>query len=142
MQFAMASKSARRAYKSWRKASDRPDPVADELHEVDIYGIVTTMTSDECRALAARLLKITGDAPAAAPASPLVDGVIRHYNADRGHGFVRRDSGGEGIFFHRRVAEGASDEDLVSGRRVRFEVGIDSGRYEGAPIVTRLTLAE
>src|SRR5882724_9501378 len=60
--------------------TDRPDPVADELYEVELFGFVTTMTAAEVRAFAARLLAMIGDAPQQA----LVAGAIRQFYPEKG----------------------------------------------------------
>jgi cold shock CspA family protein len=79
--------------------------------------------------------------PQAAPA--WVEGTIRQFYPEKGHGFVRLADGSarDNVFFHRSAIEGATDADLVLGRSVRFAVGADD-RREGKPIVTRLVLAE
>jgi cold shock CspA family protein len=49
--------------------------------------------------------------------SPLVAATIRHVHTPGyvEYGFVRRDSGGRDLYFHRSVVEGTTDEDLGRG---------------------------
>jgi cold shock CspA family protein len=76
---------------------------------------------------------VTGDAP-------LVAATVRwvHTPLFVEYGFVRRDSGGRDLLFHRSVVEGDADG-LTPGRRVRIALmtGLD-----GKPRVSRLRLAE
>jgi cold shock protein len=52
-------------------------------------------------------------------------GVITHWNAAKGFGFIRRDDGRADLFCH--INQVADDvEELRVGQRVRFEPGISS----------------
>ena len=62
--------------------------MAGDLHEVELFGFVTTMTAAEVRAFAARLLAMVGDAPQAAMQQALVAETIRQFYPERGHEFV------------------------------------------------------
>ena len=115
--------------------------MADELHEVELFGFVTTTTSAQVRAFALRLLAMVGDNAKAASQQPSrwVAGTVRHFYSERGHGFVHPDGGGarDSVMFKRSVAEGATDADLVHGRKVRILVE-DTGR---GPRASRPVLA-
>ncbi len=59
--------------------------------------------------------------PAVDPATlPLLTGVVRRYDAERGFGFIQRDdAGGADVFVHRSAA----GDGLVEGDKVEFRLG-------------------
>ncbi|HWG95068.1 MAG TPA: cold shock domain-containing protein [Mycobacteriales bacterium] len=84
------------------------------------------------------------DAPAPPPPAPrraastgarAGEGVVARYDADRGFGFITPDAGGEDLFVHVSVVQGA--EPLQRGDRVRYGVR-QSDRGPQADRVERL----
>jgi cold shock protein len=69
----------------------------------------------------------SGGAPATNPdGSPVAEtGAVITYFEDKGFGFLRPDNGGRDIFFHiSRLHEGQAT-DLVPGKKVVYELGMD-----------------
>lgn len=48
-------------------------------------------------------------------------GTVKWFNANKGYGFIKRDSG-EDVFVHYRAIEGEGFKSLDEGDRVQFEV--------------------
>lgn len=67
---------------------------------------------------------------------PLLSGVVRRYDPQRGFGFIRRDDAGGDVFFHRTVA----DAEPVEGDAVEFRLG-DGPRGPRAEAVRRTNAA-
>ena len=66
----------------------------------------------------------------------MATGTVKMFDAGKGFGFIRRDTGGD-IFVHVRNCAG-NIEALETGQRVRFEEGTD-GR-NGKPEANAVTL--
>lgn len=52
------------------------------------------------------------------------EGTVKWFNAEKGFGFILRDSGGE-IFVHFRAIRGTRDKFLEEGKRVRYSVALN-----------------
>jgi len=48
-------------------------------------------------------------------------GTVKWFNADKGYGFITRDSG-EDVFVHFRAIKGEGFKTLAEGERVKFDV--------------------
>jgi len=104
--------------------------------EVVIGEHVVELSTDQARALAHKLLDLVH-----ANEDGWLEGEILSFCAATGYGFVRRLTGGDGIYFHVRNAPGFTDADFNKGRRVRFTVKEGFGRNAGKLAVGELRLA-
>lgn len=52
------------------------------------------------------------------------EGIVKWFNAEKGFGFILRDSGGE-IFVHFRAIRGTRDKFLIEGKRVKYKVSVN-----------------
>jgi CspA family cold shock protein len=61
-------------------------------------------------------------------------GKIRHWDADRGFGFIRPDDGGDDVFFHVSHVQGGTPE---KGDRVTFDIATNSrtGKTEAVGVL-------
>ena len=64
-------------------------------------------------------------------------GTIKHWNADRGYGFITPERGGADLFVHISELAG-SGINLVIGQRVNFEEKV--GRRDGKPCAGNVRL--
>jgi CspA family cold shock protein len=58
-------------------------------------------------------------------AAGIVTGTIKHWNADRGFGFVKRDDGAADVFAHITVFDPCEHGMIERGRRISFAIGTD-----------------
>ena len=58
----------------------------------------------------------------------MTQGKIKHWNRDRGFGFIARDDGEADVFVHFRHLQNASRDHLEIGERVEFEIVPDDRR--------------
>ena len=65
-------------------------------------------------------------------------GIVEHWNADRGYGFIRPDSGDGDIFVHVRQVEAAGIGPVGIGDRLAYE--ITTSPRTGRPEATELRL--
>jgi len=52
-------------------------------------------------------------------------GTVKFFNAERGYGFIKPDSGGRDIFVHITAVERAGLQSLNEGQRVSYEIESD-----------------
>lgn len=52
------------------------------------------------------------------------EGTVKWFNAEKGFGFILRDSGGE-IFVHFRAIRGTREKFLLEGKRVKYTVAVN-----------------
>lgn len=64
-------------------------------------------------------------------------GKIKWFNADKGYGFIKPDSGGGDVFVHVPPADQATIMSLDAGQKVRFELrNTDSGKMQAEHLST------
>ena len=69
-------------------------------------------------------------------------GAVMTYFGEKGFGFLRPDSGGKDIFFHvSRLQEGDATE-LVPGRRIAYDLGMDRNGKIAASSIRLLSTEE
>ena len=61
-------------------------------------------------------------------------GTVKWFNADKGYGFIERESGGD-VFVHSSAIQGVGSRSLQEGERVSFDVtkgpkGLRAGNVE------------
>ena len=61
-------------------------------------------------------------------------GKIKMFNEDKGFGFIKRDDGGDDIFFH--VSALRDGDEITQGEAVKFEIGVDpkSGKTKAVSV--------
>lgn len=55
----------------------------------------------------------------------MATGTVKTIRADKGFGFITPDGGGQDLFFHFSVLQGARLEELREGQAVSYEAGPD-----------------
>jgi CspA family cold shock protein len=56
----------------------------------------------------------------------MATGTLKMWNADRGFGFIKDDSGGPDIFMHITAFQGSDPDNLGLGERLTFDVERDA----------------
>jgi CspA family cold shock protein len=56
----------------------------------------------------------------------MATGTLKMWNADRGFGFIKDDSGGPDIFMHISALQGINPDNLRLGERLTFDVERDA----------------
>ncbi len=56
----------------------------------------------------------------------MATGTLKRWNADRGFGFIKDDSGGPDIFMHVTALQGTDPDNLRLGERLTFDVERDA----------------
>jgi cold shock protein len=66
----------------------------------------------------------------------MATGTLKMWNADRGYGFIKDDSGGPDIFMHITALQGIDPDNLGLGERLTFDVERDarSGKIKAANV--------
>jgi CspA family cold shock protein len=57
---------------------------------------------------------------------PMIKGVVKFYNGQKGFGFIQPDDGGNDVFVHATALERAGIGHLVEGQKVSFDTALDS----------------
>ncbi len=65
-----------------------------------------------------------------------MEGTVKWFNADKGYGFIERDSG-EDVFVHFSAIQGDGFKTLDEGQKVEFDV-VDGDRGKQAENVVRV----
>lgn len=52
----------------------------------------------------------------------MATGIVKWFNATKGHGFIKPDDGGSDVFVHIRAVEKAGYTGLAEGARISFEL--------------------
>jgi CspA family cold shock protein len=55
-------------------------------------------------------------------------GTVKWFNASKGFGFIRPESGGKDVFVHITAVQAAGLEGLNDGQRVSYEVQLQRGK--------------
>jgi CspA family cold shock protein len=66
----------------------------------------------------------------------MATGILKMWNADRGFGFIKDDSGGPDIFMHITALQGIDPDNLGLGERLTFDFETDtrSGKIKAANV--------
>jgi CspA family cold shock protein len=65
-----------------------------------------------------------------------VTGRVSFFNAERGWGFIKPDTGGPDLFAHASDLENA--QELIANQRVTFEVGFDQRKLKPKAVGVRV----